>query len=721
MDQHTYEPEGPSLKISREQGVFDKSLVIRALIILLFFACFFCLLHFREVHVDVLELNSSAPSYMVAQVDFDFFDEEATIIARQDAIRDFGKIFMIDEKMINERRMEFENFLIYNQDWGKYVEKNTFDGIYKGVNAIVQLMQQVRFTDSRTFQILTEMGMPTHHFLIYTPTEISNEIYLPQQIWEYVKDNALKTKLFDNATAAFVINYFQDRRWWIDEDVQLRRTLTRKIQASIPDKYTHVNAGSRLIDKGEKVTARHVAMIQAMKKALNDKRNLWHFIPVLGSLILAGILTILCAAYFKVSQPEVAQSNQKLFLLVTIVLLSFLIAKGTELILLNTKANLIDIIRYPIFVAFPSILLGALMNPPIALFTSAFLTVIFTLTLAFNWQGFMLMNLAAGMVAVLCTPSLKKRKGVFAVCLKAWLCCIGIILAIHFYNNHLWGWSFFSDFFSTGISLLLTGVLVVGLLPLLESAFKIMTDVTLTEYLDPNNDLLRRLSIEAPGTYQHSVVVGNLAEAAASSIGANALFCRVATLYHDVGKMATPQYFTENQQGSVNIHQLLTPQESAQVIMAHVCEGVSMARKAGLPEQFIDIIKEHHGTTLVYYFYRKQLEKVGGDKSLVDESEFRYSGPKPRSKESAIIMIADTVEAASRSLDQMTEEALTELANRLIREKAEDGQFDECLLTFEELAIVKRTLVKTLVAFGHTRVKYPKQEAPKEIVLDSEG
>src|SRR5690606_29967065 len=126
--------------------------------------------------------------------------------------------------------------------------------------------------------------------------------------------------------------------------------------------------------------------------------------------------------------------------------------------------------------------------------------------------------------------------------------------------------------------------------------------------------------------------VGNLAEAAALAIGANGLFCRVSTLYHDVGKMATPQYFTENQHGGMNIHQLLTPQESAQVIIAHVAEGVAMARKAGLPEQFIDIIKEHHGTTLVYYFYRKEIEKHGGDASQVDEKDFRYSGPKPRSK-----------------------------------------------------------------------------------------
>jgi putative nucleotidyltransferase with HDIG domain len=322
----------------------------------------------------------------------------------------------------------------------------------------------------------------------------------------------------------------------------------------------------------------------------------------------------------------------------------------------------------------------------------------------------MLLNLAAALVAILSTRSLRRRKEVFIVCAKAWLCSVAVIFSMHFYQNTFWSVAILTDIISAAIFMLLTAIVVVGLLPLLESAFRIMTDVTLMEYMDPNNDLLRRLTIEAPGTYQHSVVVGNLAEAAASAIGANGLFCRVSTLYHDIGKMITPQYFTENQQGGMNIHQLLTPQESAQVIIAHVSEGVALARKAGLPEQFIDIIKEHHGTTMAYYFYRKQLEKVGNDKSLVDEKEFRYAGPKPRSKESVIIMIADSVEAASRSLEKINEDSLMEMAARLIKEKADDGQFDNCLLTFEELAIVKSTLVKTLVAYGHSRVKYPMQE-----------
>jgi putative nucleotidyltransferase with HDIG domain len=232
------------------------------------------------------------------------------------------------------------------------------------------------------------------------------------------------------------------------------------------------------------------------------------------------------------------------------------------------------------------------------------------------------------------------------------------------------------------------------------------------EYMDPSSDLLRRFSMEVPGTYQHSLVLGNLAETCAQSIGANGLFCRAATLYHDIGKIGNPQFYTENQQGSVNIHQLLTPLESAQVIISHITDGEVIARKAHLPQAFIDIIREHHGTTLVYYFYRKQLELKGGRVEEVDEKQFRYPGPKPRTKESAIIMICDSIEAATRSLEEINEQTLGELVNRLVSEKAEDGQFDECYLTFEELGRVKKVLVKTLLLSHHVRVKYPKKEKP---------
>lgn len=712
------------LKFSRDQSFFDKSLGVRALIGILFFISLFIVLHFREVRVEVLELNSIAPGYVVAQVDFDFLDEEGTIVLKQEAVRDVGKIFNFSEKEIRQRRLEFENFLIYNQDWRKYATESTFEEMYKGVDAIERVLTQVRFTDPRTLHKMRELKMATTYFLIYTPADLDEEVVFPTQIWDAIGDVAFPPDQFHTGTRSSILGYYQTKGWMLEEDASMERNLRRRIQSRVADKYSHVKAGSRIIDQGEKVTARHVAMLQAMTKVLSDQRNLWHPVTLLGSFCLALLLTAICIAYFRINHPSVLTSNRKLFLLVSVIIITFIFAKSTEFFLLTTKSNLIEVVRYPLFVPFAAILLCSLMSPNVATFISGFLTIILTITLVFERQGFMIMNLAAAVVAILSTRSLRHRKEVFVVCAKAWFVSVLVIFSMNFSENSLWNVSILTDIVSSGIFMLLTAVAAVGLLPLLESTFKIMTDVTLMEYMDPNNDLLRRLTIEAPGTYQHSVVVGNLAEGAALAVGANGLFCRVATLYHDIGKMVTPQYFTENQLSGMNIHQLLTPQESAQVIIAHVSEGVALGRKAGLPEQFIDIIKEHHGTTLVYYFYHKQLERAGGDKSRVDEREFRYAGPKPRSKESAIIMIADSLEAASRSLDRITEDTLMALANRLIKDKAEDGQFDNCLLTFEELAIVKTTLVKTLVAFGHARVKYPTQEPkntgePSPVIFDA--
>lgn len=705
------------LKFSREQGFFDKSLTVSFLIAFIFALGLFLILHIREVRIEVLELGSIAPRYIVAQHDVEFYDDEATIILKQEAVRDIGKVFQLSDKQLRERRLEFENFLLYNQDWGKYTKNTAFEDVYQDFDAITKILTQLRFTDPRTLQKMKELKLPASYYQIFTPSDLNEETSLPDHIWKFIYETAFPGRPLNQAENNIALSFLENKQWSIEEDIPAQRNLRRIVQSRVPDKYTHISAGSRIIDQGEKVTARHIAMLQAVKNAMNEERHLSSAQTLMGSILMSALLTLVCAAFFKINYPQVLASNRKLFLIASIALITMGLAKATEFFLLSSNTRLFEFVRYPLFVPLAAILLCSLINGGVATFAAGILTIILAISLVFDVQGFLIMNLAAAIVAILTTRSLRRRKEVFIVCGKAWLACLAVSASIHLYSNTFWEGAILSDAISSAVFLLLTAILVVGLMPLLESAFRVMTDATLMEYMDPNNDLLRRLSIEAPGTYQHSVVVGNLAETAALAIGANGLFCRVATLYHDIGKMATPQYFTENQQSGMNVHQLLTPLESAQVIIAHVPEGVAMARKAGLPEQFIDIIKEHHGTTLVYYFYRKQLELVGGDKALIDEKDFRYSGPKPRSKESAIIMIADTVEAASRSLDRINEESLMELANRLIREKAEDGQFDDCLLTFEELAIVKSTLVKTLVAFGHSRVKYPKKETEKAAPL----
>lgn len=710
-DRNTSLENEQELKFSGEQGFFDKSKTIRSLIILFFTISLFAFLHFREVEVEVLELNSIAPHYIVSQVDFDFPDEEATVILRQDVLRDIGKIYQLSQKDIHQKRIEFENFLLYNQAWHEQSESGSaFSELYMGTDVMEKALMHLRFTDARTLEKLKDLGFSTQNYQIYSPNTLFDQALLPSFIWDEIQKKYFSKDTYPSLVTALIIEFFKHSHWHIEEDIPTQRLLRKKIQAEVPEKMTHVSAGNRIIDQGDKVTTRHMAMLQAMKNALGESRHLYHPLTLLGTMILTVLFVGIFLAYFQMKYPPLMTSNRKLFLLVTILVLTMGLSKLIEFFILNSRSSMYEVFRYPLTVPLAAILICSSLNASVATFASAFLAIVSTLALAFEWQGFLILNLLTALVAILSTHSLRRRKEIFIVCFKALLCAIAAILALHLYTNHLGYWSIFSDILSACFFMLLTGVLVVGVLPLLEGAFGIMTDVTLMEYMDPNNDLLRRLTIEAPGTYQHSVVVGNLAEAAAVAIGANGLFCRVATLYHDVGKIVTSQYFTENQLGEVNIHQLLTPQESAHVIMAHVPEGVALAREAGLPEPIIEIIKEHHGTTLVYYFYRKQLEKFGKDKSKVDEREFRYSGPKPRSKESGIIMIADSFEAASRSLEKVNEDTLTDLINRIVREKVEDGQFDQCLLTFEELSIIKHVLVKTLLAAGHSRVKYPLHE-----------
>ena len=400
---------------------------------------------------------------------------------------------------------------------------------------------------------------------------------------------------------------------------------------------------------------------------------------------------------------------QKMVLLVAIIVMSLILAKCSELLLLNESKNLIEMTRLPLLVPFAALLICVLIGSEVAIVASLFLLLIFGVTLAIDYVPFLLTNFFAAFVTILFARKLHKRKEVFAVCGKVWASLIPLTIALNLMDNRLKNFSFATDLLSCFIFLAITAILVIGLLPILESLFHVMTDMTLMEYMDPDHELLRRLSLEAPGTYQHCLVVGNIAEAAARSIGANGLFCRVSTLYHDIGKLFNPHYFTENQLGGFNIHQLLTPAESTHVIIAHVPEGEALARKYHLPQSFIDIIREHHGTTMVYYFYCKLVEQMGGDATKVNKKLFRYPGPKPRSKESAIIMIADTVEAASRSMDEVTEESIADIVDKLVAEKAEDGQFDECQLTFEELGQVKRSIVKALMVTRHLRIKYPER------------
>jgi len=243
------------------------------------------------------------------------------------------------------------------------------------------------------------------------------------------------------------------------------------------------------------------------------------------------------------------------------------------------------------------------------------------------------------------------------------------------------------------------------LLPLLEYAFKITTDIKLLEYLDLNQPLMKNLMITAPGTYHHSVIVGNLVESAAEAVGANPLLARVSAYYHDIGKIKMPDYFIENQSSSVSKHEKLTPHMSSMIIVNHVKEGVELAKQYKLPEPVIDIIKQHHGTMLVSYFYQKAKEKR--EETLPAEEDYKYPGPKPQTRVAALVMMADAVEAASKVLNDPTPSRISSLVDRVINHIFLDGQLDECELTLKDIHEIKRRFSYILTAIFHRRIDYP--------------
>jgi len=700
---------GPNLLLPRSSGYFDESLPIKWGIGTLFVLALFLSLHFREVRVDSLELDTLAKKYVVAQTDFEFSDHDATKLQRLEAVRDLGKIYRLSEREIRQRIRDIENEHSENGELKKMLPEASLGELHFTLDTFQRGIRNLHFTDQKTLEMLKKHNIETDQFEPLEGVQGGTVLFLPTYIWEQEADTIFKEHPVPKPFRDFVVSQFSKHSWQLEEDTALMRKIRYEIESEVKEQFTTVGAGDRIIDQGERVMPRHVAMLQAMKRALNENRNLWSPATILGSLILAGLITFIAGQFIRTNYPKVFASNRQLFLLVTLAIIPLLFSRVFDLWQLNTDSRLHDWLLYPLFVPLAAILTCYLMGPKIAAFSAVLITVALTISETLDLQG-MLLNIVASLIAILESRSLKNRKEIFGVAFKAFLGCIWVIIAFHLYQNTVFDITILGDLLSAFVFLLGTALLVLGLLPLFESTFNVVTDVTLMEYLDPSHPLLRRLSMEAPGTYQHSLVVGTLAEAAALSIGANGLFCRVATLYHDIGKMVMPHYFTENQMGEVNVHKLLTPVESAQAIISHVTEGVAMARKAGLPEPFIDIIKEHHGTSLVWYFYKGYIDQMGLEVGEGDTSLFRYAGPKPQSKEAAIIMLADAFEAASRSLDVMNEDTLTALMDQIVESKDRDHQFDECPISFEEMAKVKKTLVQTLVAASHVRIKYPKED-----------
>ena len=360
-----------------------------------------------------------------------------------------------------------------------------------------------------------------------------------------------------------------------------------------------------------------------------------------------------------------------------------------------------------------AVLILLLEHTPTALLASAlFAIALGVMTGNLQLAVFCLLSCLA---AILGLFQYKRRTALFALGLLVGSVNFVTVLAIDLLAGRYFPPSTFSfDLLCAFLGGASVSIVVSFLLPALEALFHRTTDIRLLELVNNNVPVLRQLALEAPGTYHHSVVVGSLSEAAAEAIGANAVFCRTAAMYHDIGKLTKVNYFVENQIGG-NKHDNLSPRMSALIIASHVKEGIEMGKEIDLPQEIVDVIPQHHGTKLITYFYQKAKEHQDPALGEVTEEEFRYPGPKPQSKEAGIIMIADAVEAASRTLDEPSPARLKGMIRQIIDYIFLDGQLNECDLTLRDLEKIAQSFLRALMGIHHQRVSYPGFDFEKQI------
>lgn len=443
-------------------------------------------------------------------------------------------------------------------------------------------------------------------------------------------------------------------------------------------------------------------------------------------------LALTALAMFHVSHHQICRRNSRVVLVLGGMIGHLLIVR---LVMVLADAGSINEAYRFLFIpsALAPMLHGILLGRTVGSFSAVYVSLIGSLLVpADDVMNYLIVSLVAGMTAVLCTDQVRKRTkllraGIYVGLVMVLLALVlGRLDAMAVFGpgsiDHLRVLGTGSGIaFATALA---TALLISGFLPMFEGAFHLTTDISWLELTDLNHKLLRQMQLEAPGTFHHSLVVATLSEAAAEKIGANASMCRACSYFHDIGKLKKPGYFIENQHdGGENPHDTLTPTMSALIIIAHVKDGVDIAVKHRLNPRIIEVIQEHHGDSLVYFFYRKaqeqkkaEMEKVDRrlenpeDLPKVEEKNFRYPGPRPSTKESGIICLADTVESASRTLRKPTPAKIRALVEELVRAKINDGQLDACPLTLGELALVKESFAKTLRSMLHSRIDYQKPE-----------
>ena len=540
--------------------------------------------------------------------------------------------------------------------------------------------------------------------LVIAPTKNYNDI---ESAWK--KNREEVNQIYDNELDIKSILSYELINEFTKPNILFDKDLTESRQKERLDKVSRfqgtVLANELIVDTNNRITESVLLKLKSLQ--LESERRLGYekaadkFREYLGAFFVVSILLFLLFSFFYIYRNEYFKDSK------------FLLLIGLLMYLIVFFSWIIVSYQLPVYIipiAMFSILLTVLLDTTVSLISSTILILLVSLLIG-NDLDFAIIQFFISFIAILSVRKLRKRRQIITTMLTLVLCSLFVFFSVMLFK----GIDFLDYNYSTvgylALSSFLCPILAFGLVPLFESFFGITTDLSLIELLDYDQPLLKKLMEDAPGTHTHSVKVGTLAESCANAIGARALLCRVGSYYHDIGKIKKPEYYAENQTGE-NKHDSITPHMSAKILKQHVTDGLTLADEYGLPTIVKDFIETHHAKNRMEFFYKKALE----NNSKVDENEFRYPGPKPTSKETGIVMLAEAIEAQANSLKNPTLEKFETMIDKAIRSRLEDGQLDECPLTMEDLQKIKgrrdgkHGLLPVLSGLYHSRPEYPSKD-----------
>ncbi len=629
---------------------------------------------------------------LIAKFQFPIYKSDEVIAAERDSVRQaFQPYYTIDAKVEDKAMEELsEELNSANAENGRLYRNIILQQLHRLYE--VGILPQSVFNSSdidSTSMIRVVEGRNA------TPT--------------FIKDLYTAKSAYQELLSHPLVNVARPIIQRLNLDRFIRANLIYDKQRSESELFEHINnvaesdgmvmAGQKIIDKGDIVDERTARILLSLEKE-SQRQNIDSaevLYRVAGQAVIVLILLTMLTMYIALFRRDYFEKTRSLLM---VFLLAVLFPVLVSLFMRHGFLNV-----YIIPFALAPMFIRMFLDSRTAFMAHLIITLLCALAVKYQYE-FVVVQIVAGMAAIYSLREVSKRSQVFAAALLITLASMAmyyILQAVQIGESTNDDRSMYMFFIGNGILLLLAYPLMF----IIEKLFGFTSDVTLVELSDTNRDLLRQLSEVAPGTFQHSVMVGNLASDIANRIGAKSLLVRTGALYHDIGKMTNPYYFTENQAGA-NPHSDIDERKSAQIIISHISEGIKFAEKKHLPAVIKDFIRTHHGKGITKFFYINY--KNNNPEQEVDIADFSYPGPNPSTKEQAILMMADTVEAASRSLEQYTDESITELVNRLIDTQVNEGYFIDCPITFHDINVAKQALIERLKAIYHARIAYPTEE-----------